>query len=99
MDAVLIVPLLVASGHLPDHYVEKILSTQSQRERALQLLALLPRCGKHAYLGLFKALAEETELKAHQELLEQLEYHCDSKCINYSKSVHNHIKILLRSGK
>ena len=79
MDAILIVPLLVASGHLPAHCVEKILSSQSQRERALQLLALLPRCGKHAYQGLFKALKEETELKVHQELLEQLERHCEGK--------------------
>jgi hypothetical protein len=81
MDPVYIIPLLVQDGHLNPDHVDRILSWQSKREQALQLLALLPRTrsGEVAYQGLFKALKDETEHKPHQELLKQLESTCESK--------------------
>ena len=81
MDPVYIIPLLVQAGHLNPDHVDRILSYQTKPEQALQLLALLhrTRSGRAAYQGLFKALKDETEHKAHQELLKQLERTCESK--------------------
>ena len=81
MDATLIAPLLVTSNHLHLEDVEKILSHSTKRVQAMQLLALLHRAGKFAYQGLFKALKEEKELRAHQELLQQLEETCECKWV------------------
>ena len=79
MDPSLIIPLLVQSGHLRLEQVTVILSLQTKTEQTLQLLALLHRSGRYAYQGLFKALKDETEHEAHQELLQQLESTCDCK--------------------
>ena len=79
MEATAIAPLLVESGHLALEKIDIILSHQTKQDRALQLLALLPRCGRSAYQGLFKALKKESEHKVHEELLQQLEHMCECK--------------------
>lgn len=84
MEPSLIVPLLVQSKHLRLEQVNEIFSLQTKREQALMLLSLLPRSGRYAYQGLFKALKDETELKAHEELLEQLERTCECKWVEGS---------------
>ena len=81
MDPSLIIPLLVQSRHLRLEQVTIILSLQTKREQSLQLLALLPYSGRYAYQALFKALKDETEHGAHQELLQQLESTCDCECV------------------
>ena len=81
MDATLIAPLLVTSKHLKLEDVEKIISCPTKGQQVMQLLVLLHRAGKLAYQGLFKALGEEKELRAHQELLIQLEEACECRLI------------------
>ena len=83
MEPTYIITLLVEAGHFSPDHVSQILSHQTKTEQALQLLALLHRCGGAAYQGLFKALKEETEHKAHQELLQQLEKTCECKCFDF----------------
>ena len=79
IEATAIAPLLVESGHLTLEKINIILSHQTKQDRALQLLALLPYCGRSAYQGLFKALKKESEHIAHEELLQQLEHMCECK--------------------
>ena len=86
MDPSLILPILVSAGHLSLECTERILSYQTKGEQTMQLLSLLHRCSRNGYQGLFKALKEEKEHKAHQELLEQLEYNCESTCCSRSIS-------------
>ena len=99
MDPSLIIPLLVQSGHLRLDQVTVILSLQTKNEQTLQLLALLHTSGRYAYQGLFKALKDETEHGAHQELLQELESTCEGKyvggmgCVSLSISASHSIII------
>ena len=86
MDPSLILPILVFAGHLSLECAERIISYQTKREQTMQLLCLLRTSSRNGCQGLFKALKEEKEHKAHQELLEQLENSCESTCCSLSIS-------------
>ena len=92
-----IVPQLVKQGVLTSEDVQLILSQQTPSEKAMQLLALLPRKGTDdfSYRVLFSALRNDTGNRPHHSLGEHLDELCQSELLNAHRSVKLYARTLI----